>query len=55
MKKKLTQIVLKTAVFIVSEIQKMGLKFWDGFRYYIDSKKPDGFDWSIAFDLVSRS
>lgn len=45
---------VEDSVFIVSEIQKMGLKFWDGFRQYIDNNKPDGFDWSIAFDLVSR-
>ena len=45
---------VEDSVFIVSEIQKMGLKFWDGFRQYIDINKPDGFDWSIAFDLVGR-
>jgi hypothetical protein len=45
---------VEDSVFIVSEIQKMGLKFWDGFRQYIDNKKPDGFNWSIAFDLVGR-
>lgn len=41
-------------VFVISEIQKMGLKFWDGFKIYIETNKPIGFDWSIAFDLVSR-
>jgi hypothetical protein len=45
---------IEDSVFIVSEIQKMGLKFWDGFRFYIDINKPDGFDWSTAFDIVSR-
>lgn len=45
---------VEDSVFIVSEIQKMGLKFWDGFRQYIDNNKPHGFDWSIAFDLVGR-
>lgn len=45
---------VEDSVFIISEIQKMGLKFWDGFRQYIDNNKPDGFDWSIAFDLVGR-
>jgi hypothetical protein len=38
---------VEDSVFIVSEIQKMGLKFWDGFRIYIDKNKPDGFDWSM--------
>lgn len=45
---------IEDSVFIISEIQKMGLKFWDGFRIYIDTNKPDGFDWAIAFDLVGR-
>jgi hypothetical protein len=45
---------VEDSVFIISEIQKMGLKFWDGFRLYIDKNKSDGFDWSIAFDLVGR-
>ncbi len=45
---------VEDTVFLISEIQKMGLKFWDGFRLYIDKNKPDGFDWSAAFDLVSR-
>jgi len=39
---------------VISEIQKMGLKFWDGFRLYIDKNKTTGFDWSAAFDIVSR-
>jgi hypothetical protein len=45
---------VEDSLFIVSEIQKMGLRFWDGFWKYIDIKKPDGFDWSLAFDLVNR-
>lgn len=45
---------VEDSVFIVSEIHKMGLKFWDGFRHYIDLNKPDCFDWSIAFDLVGK-
>jgi hypothetical protein len=45
---------IEDAVFLVSEIQKMGLKFWDGFRNYVENNKPDGFNWSISFDLVSR-
>ena len=32
----------------------MGLKFWDGFKIYIDTNKPDGFNWAIAFDLVGK-
>ncbi len=45
---------VENSVFIVSEIQKMGLKFWDGFRLYIDLHKLVEFNWSIAFDLVSK-
>lgn len=44
---------IEESVFVVSEIQKMGLKFWDGFKNYINKNKPDGFDWTSAFDLVS--
>jgi len=45
---------IEDAVFLVSEIQKMGLKFWEGFRNYVENNKPEGFNWSISFDLVSR-
>lgn len=41
-------------IFTVSEIQKFGLKFWDGFRLYIESKKSDDFDWVTSFDLISK-
>lgn len=45
---------VEDAIFLISEIQKMGLKFWEGFSIYIDNNKPDGFDWGIAFDVVTR-
>ena len=45
---------VEDSVVVVSAILKMGLKFWDGFRLYIDKNKPEGFDWLAAFDLVSR-
>lgn len=45
---------VEDTIFIVSEIKKMGLKFWDGFRIYIDTNKPIEFDWSIAFDLWKK-
>jgi len=44
---------IESTIFIVSEIQKMGLKFWDGFKSYINLNKSEDFDWQIAFDLVS--
>lgn len=45
---------LEDSVFVISEIQKMGLKFWDGFRMYIDKTKPDDFEWAAAFELTNR-
>lgn len=45
---------VEDAVFLISEIQKMGLKFWDGFRIYIDINKPDGFDYMLMFDLFKK-
>jgi hypothetical protein len=41
-------------VFVVSEIYNKGLRFWDGLVKYVDQKKPDGLDWSAAFDLFSK-
>lgn len=41
-------------IFLISEIQRMGLKFWDGFRTYIEQKKPDGFDYMMMFDLLKK-
>lgn len=45
---------VEDTVFIISEIQKMGLKFWDGFRIYINNNKPEGFDYILIFDLLKK-
>ena len=45
---------VEDTVFLLSEIQKMGLKFWDGFKIYIDNNKPDGFDYMLMFDLLKK-
>lgn len=45
---------LENSVFIISEIQKMGLKFWDGFRYFLDKNNMPDFNWELAFDLVKK-
>lgn len=45
---------VEDSVFIVSEIQKLGLKFWDGFKLYINKNNLDSFDWSLAFDIHNR-
>lgn len=41
-------------LFFVSEIRKMGVKFWDGFRTYIDVNKSNAFDYILAFDLLKK-
>ena len=45
---------LEDTVFLISEIQKMGIKFWDGFKIYVDKNKLDGFDFMLAFDLLKK-
>ena len=45
---------VEDAVFLISEIQKMGLKFWDGFKIYIDNNTPEGFDYMLMFDLLKK-
>jgi hypothetical protein len=41
-------------VFLISEIQKIGLKFWDGFRLFVDKNNMPDFNWELAFDLVKK-
>lgn len=45
---------IEETLFVINEIQKMGLKFWDGFRTYIDTNKPEGFEYILAFDLLKK-
>lgn len=45
---------IEDTVFHISEIQKMGLKFWDGFKIYVDKKKLEGFDFIILFELFKK-
>ena len=45
---------VEDTVFLISEIQKMGLKFWDGFRIYIDNNKQYEFDDMLNFDLLKK-
>jgi len=45
---------VEESLFLISEIHKMGLTFWDGFRIYIDSKKLDAFNYIQIFDLVTK-
>ena len=45
---------VEESVFVISQIRKMGLRFWDGFLKYIDENKPEGFKWLAAFEIVSK-
>jgi len=45
---------VEDTVFLISEIQKMGLKFWDGFKIYIDKNKLEDFDYMLMFDLFKK-
>lgn len=42
------------SIFTISEIQKIGLKFWDGFKIYIYDNKLNEFDSLLAFDIVKK-
>jgi hypothetical protein len=41
-------------LFIKSEIKKLGIKFWDGLKYYVDKKPINGIDYYELFDLVKK-
>lgn len=41
-------------IFTISEIKKLGLKFWDGFKIYVDSNPTDKLTYHAAFDLLKR-
>lgn len=45
---------VEDAVFLISEIQKMGLKFWDGFSIFIEDNSSKEFDYIIMFDLLKK-
>lgn len=41
-------------VFTISEIQKLGLKFWDGFKLYINQNDSKEFEYILAFELTKK-
>lgn len=41
-------------LFVKSEIKKLGVKFWDGFKFYVDKHPINGLDYYDLFDLVKR-
>jgi hypothetical protein len=45
---------IEDTVYNISEIQKLGLKFWDGFKFYIEKNNLNEFDWSQSLDIVNR-
>lgn len=45
---------VEDTVFLISEIQKMGLKFWDGFKIYINKNNRDEFNYILAFELLKK-
>ena len=41
-------------IFQISEIYKIGLKFWDGLKFYIDKNKPADLDYMSTFDICEK-
>lgn len=45
---------IEDSIFLNSEIRKLGLKFWDGFKIYVDQNKESGFDYHKVFDILKK-
>jgi hypothetical protein len=45
---------VEDSIFLVSEIYKMGLKFWEGLKFYIDKNKLADLEYMSAFDLHGK-
>lgn len=45
---------LEDNIFLISEIYKLGLKFWDGLKKYIDRNRSEELDFIICFDLFKK-
>lgn len=45
---------LEDNIFLISEIYKLGLRFWDGLKKYIDENKNAGLDFIVCFDLYKK-
>ncbi|WP_417784699.1 AIPR family protein [Tenacibaculum sp.] len=41
-------------LFVISEIKKNGLQFWDGLKKYVDKKPVDGLDFYELLNLVKK-
>jgi len=45
---------VEDTVFLISEIQKLGLRFWDGFKYYLKDHSLEGFDYMLVFEIFKK-
>lgn len=45
---------VEDTVFLISEIQKLGLRFWDGFKYYLKDHSLEGFDYMLVFEVFKK-
>jgi hypothetical protein len=55
--KEIDQNQVEDTIFIISQINNLGIKFWDGLSKYIDMKGPDNeynLDFISVFDIVSK-
>jgi hypothetical protein len=41
-------------IFLISEIRKLGLRFWDGLKTYVSSNNDTGLDYLEVFDLNKK-
>lgn len=45
---------VENSIYLVSEIEKLGLNFWDGFKAYVNNNKSLGFEWINVQEIESR-
>lgn len=45
---------VENSVFLISEIQKLGIRFWDGLKTYIDNNNNTELDYYLAFDIFKK-
>jgi hypothetical protein len=44
----------ENSIYLISEIEKLGLNFWDGFKIFIENNNSLGFEWIKAQEIESR-
>lgn len=45
---------VENTIFVISEIHKMGLKFWDGLKIYLSRNPQENFNEMLLFDLFKK-